>query len=182
MGGTLIPLFVVFSFAMQFHMLTGPGTSILRGMGRVYDEFTYSVPNLLLLAVTLPATRWIEGRWTALGIGLAVAVATAVSACVLMGRVLFSAESAIGTLPAGSDRARIGRPMWLPVSWHGPFPMVAAVTRWQGAAVLVTVGAVYVAAVLAMLLRWILTDAEKQKSRGMMHRGWRILHGPEVTA
>ena len=39
--------------------------------------------------MTLPAARWIEGRWTPFGIGVAVAVATAVSACVLMGRVLF---------------------------------------------------------------------------------------------
>ena len=85
----LIALFVVFSFAMQFHMLTGPGTSMFRGMGRVYEEFTYSIPNLILLGVTLPAARWIEGRWTPFGIGVAVAVATAGSACVLMGRVLF---------------------------------------------------------------------------------------------
>jgi O-antigen/teichoic acid export membrane protein len=182
MGGTLIPLFVVFSLAMQFHMLTGSGTSILRGMGRVYDEFTYSVPNLLLLAVTLPAARWIEGRWTALGIGLAVAVATAGSACVLMGRVLFVLDLPLGRflrvviVPGLAPYVAAGLLAW-PAS-----RMVAAVTRWQGAAVLVTVGAVYVAAVLAMLLRWVLTDAEKQKSRGMIHRGWGILHGVEATA
>lgn len=67
MRETLVPLFVLFSISMHFHMLTGPGTSIFRGMGRVYEEFTYSVPNLLLLAVTLPAARWIEGRWTRWG-------------------------------------------------------------------------------------------------------------------
>ena len=89
MGQRLIALFVIFNLAMQFHMLTGPGTSMFRGMGRVYEEFTYSIPNLILLGVTLPAARWIEGRWTPFGIGVAVAVATVVSACVLMGRVLF---------------------------------------------------------------------------------------------
>jgi hypothetical protein len=151
-------------------------------MGRVYDEFTYSVPNLLLLAVTLPAARWIEGRWTALGIGLAVAVATAGSACVLMGRVLFVLDLPLGRflrvviVPGLAPYVAAGLLAW-PAS-----RMVAAVTRWQGAAVLVTVGAVYVAAVLAMLLRWVLTDAEKQKSRGMIHRGWGILHGVEATA
>ena len=62
---------------------------MFRGMGRVYEEFTYSIPNLILLGITLPAARWIEGRWTPFGIGVAVAVATAGSACVLMGRVLF---------------------------------------------------------------------------------------------
>ena len=84
----LIPLFVVFSLAIQFHLLTGPGTSVFRGMGRVYEEFNSSVPNLLLLGITLPASRWIVGSWTPLGIGVAVALATAGSACELMGRVL----------------------------------------------------------------------------------------------
>ncbi len=85
MRDSLIPLFVVFSISMQFHMLTGPGTSIFRGMGRVYEEFNYSIPNILMLGITLPVARWIEGRWTPIGIGVAVSVATAVSACVLMG-------------------------------------------------------------------------------------------------
>ena len=45
----LITLFVVFNLAMQFHMLTGPGNSMFRGMGRVYEEFNYTIPNLILL-------------------------------------------------------------------------------------------------------------------------------------
>ena len=108
MRESLIPLFVVFSLAMQFHMLTGPGTSIFRGMGRVYEEFNYSVPNLLLLGITLPLSRWVIGSWTPLGIGIAVAVATAGSACVLMGRVLFVLESAARAFSANGDFAGIG--------------------------------------------------------------------------
>ena len=180
--GSLIPLFVVFSLAMQFHMLTGPGTSILRGMGRVYDEFTYSVPNLLLLAVTLPAARWFEGRWTPLGIGLAVAMATAGSACVLMGRVLFVLH-----LPLGRFLRVVIVPALVPylaaalLAWPTT-RMVAAVNRWEGAGVLVAVGAIYVATVLAVLLRWVLTDEEKQRALGMIHSGLRIFRSGEATA
>lgn len=49
---TLAPLFVVFSLAWQLHILTGPGTLIFRGRGRVHEEFSFSVPKVLLLAVT----------------------------------------------------------------------------------------------------------------------------------
>jgi O-antigen/teichoic acid export membrane protein len=87
MRQTLTTLFVVFSIALQFHMLTGPGTSLLRGMGKVYEEFTYSIPNLLLLGVTLSVTWWTQRQWTALGIGIAVALATVLSACILLLRV-----------------------------------------------------------------------------------------------
>ncbi len=38
-------LFALFNVATQIHMLTGPGTSILRGIGRIYQEFWYAIPN-----------------------------------------------------------------------------------------------------------------------------------------
>jgi hypothetical protein len=43
MRETPIPLFVVFSFVMQFPMLTGLSVLIFRGMGRVHGKFTDSV-------------------------------------------------------------------------------------------------------------------------------------------
>ena len=182
MRDTLIPLFVVFSLAMQFHMLTGPGTSILRGIGRIYEEFTYSLPNLLLLMVLLPAARWIEGRWTPLGIGLAVAVATAGSACVLMGRVLFVLD-----LPLTRFLRVVVAPGLAPYLAAGllAWPtarMVAALNRWQGAGVLVAVGAVYGAAVFASLLQWVFTEQEKQKGRGIVRRGLAFLRKGEAKA
>ncbi len=163
MRESLIPLFVVFSLAMQFHMLTGPGTSIFRGMGRVYEEFNYSVPNLLLLGVTLPLSRWINGSWTPLGIGIAVAAATAGSACVLMGRVLFVLDLPLERFlrvvifPGLAPYIAAGLLAW-PVA-----RLVAETSRWQGVEVIAAVGLVYAAAVSAMLHYWILTDEEKQK-------------------
>lgn len=182
MRESLIPLFVVFSIAMQFHMLTGPGTSIFRGMGRVYEEFNYSIPNLLMLAVTLPLSRWIEGRWTPFGIGVAVSVATAGSACVLMGRVLYVLDLKLTRflrvviLPGFSCYAVAGLLAW-PAA-H----LVAMLTRWQGAGVLLAVGIVYTALLAAVLHRWVLTDEEKQQGYGLLERSLHVFRGREATA
>jgi O-antigen/teichoic acid export membrane protein len=182
MRETLIPLFVVFSIAMQFHMLTGPGTSIFRGMGRVYEEFNYSIPNLLLLAVTLPLSRWIEGRWTPLGIGVAVSVATALSACVLMGRALFVLDLKLTrflrvvVVPGFACYAVAGLLAW-PAG-----RLVAMLSRWQGAGVLFAVGLIYAAGLIAVLYRWVLTDEEKQDGYRLVHRGLEVFRGREATA
>jgi hypothetical protein len=178
----LITLFVVFNLAMQFHMLTGPGTSMFRGMGRVYEEFNYSIPNLVLLGVTLPAARLIEGRCTPFGIGMAVAVATAGSACVLMGRVLFVLHLRLmpylrEVIVPGLAPYAIAAVLAWPVT-----QLVAMVNRWQGAAVLLVAGILYLAGALAVLNRWVLTEAEKQKGIGWYRRGLGMLRGREATA
>ncbi len=178
----LITLFVVFNLAMQFHMLTGPGTSMFRGMGRVYEEFTYSIPNLILLSITLPAARWIEGRWTPYGIGVAVALATAGSACVLMGRVLFVLHLPLTrflrvVIVPGLAPYAIAAALAWPVT-----QLVAKVNRWQGAGVLLAAGILYSLAAIVVLNRWILTDAEKQNEIGWYRRGLGMLRGREVTA
>jgi hypothetical protein len=182
MRESLIPLFVVFSIAMQFHMLTGPGTSIFRGMGRVYEEFNYSIPNLLLLAVTLPLSRWIEGKWTPFGIGVAVAVATAGSACVLMGRVLFVLDLKLArflrvvVVPGFSCYLVAGLLAWPAAR------LVAMLNRWQGAGVLLAVGILYAAGLIAVLHRWVLTDGEKQEGYRLVHRSLEVFRGREATA
>jgi len=73
-------LMVFFSVSTQIHLMTGSGTSMLKGLGRPAEEFYYCIPNVLALALTLPAARLITGRWTALSIGGGVAVATVLSA------------------------------------------------------------------------------------------------------
>jgi len=177
MRDTLVPLFVVFSFALQFHMLTGPGTSVLRGMGKVYEEFTYSIPNLILLAVALPLSRWIEKGWTPYGIGVAVSVATVGSACVLMGRVLWVLDLSL---------ARFVRVVIVPglapyliaglLAWPAAH-FVARVNRWQGMGVLVVVGLVYMTGLLAILHQWVLTLDEKRKGYGILNRALGVFQG-----
>jgi hypothetical protein len=178
----LVPLFVVFSLAMHLHMLTGPGTSMFRGMGRVYEEFTYSIPNLLLLAILLPAARLIEGQWTAFGIGIAVSLATAGSACVLMGRVLYVLKLPLRKFwrvvvaPGLMPYLIAGALAW-PLAWAA-----GAVNRWQGAGILVMAGIVYTAGVMAMWHRWVLTSEEKQRGLGLMRRGLDLFRAREATA
>jgi O-antigen/teichoic acid export membrane protein len=181
-GQRVIALFVIFNLAMQFHMLTGPGTSMFRGMGRVYEEFTYSIPNLILLGLTLPAARWIEGGWTPYGIGVAVAVATIISACALMGRVLFVLHLPLTRflrvviVPGLAPYLIAGALAW-PVA-----QLVAVVNRWQGAAVLLVAGIFYTAGAVAVLNRWVLTDAEKQKEISWYRRSLEMLRRREATA
>lgn len=170
MRQTLVALFVLFSFALQFHMLTGPGTSLLRGMGRVYEEFHYTIPNLLLLAVTLPAAWWLGKGWSALGIGAAVAAATILSACVLMARVHHV---------VGIRWSRFGGYVILP----GLVPFLPAAVlawpviglterlgRWPGACILLLAGILYLAGTVFLLDRWVLGPAEKEKGRKMVRR------------
>jgi hypothetical protein len=151
-------------------------------MGRVYEEFNYSIPNLLMLAVTLPFSRWIEGRWTPFGIGVAVSVATACSACVLMGRVLYVLDLKLTRflrvviLPGFSCYAVAGLLAWPTAR------LVAILTRWQGAGVLLAVGIVYTAVLAAVLHRWVLTDEEKQKGHGLLQQSLHVFRGREATA
>jgi hypothetical protein len=135
-----------------------------------------------MLAVTLPLAHWIEGRWTAFGIGVAVSVATAGSACVLMGRVLWVLDLKLTrflrvvVVPGFSCYAVAGLLAW-PAA-H----LVAGVNRWQGAGVLLAVGVLYAVGLIAVLVRWVLTDEEKQKGYGLLHRGLEAFRGQEATA
>lgn len=182
MRESLVPLFVLFSIAMQFHMLTGPGTSVFRGMGRVYEEFNYSIPNLVLLAVALPLAHWRQHGWTPLGIGLAASVATALSACWLMGRVLFVLDLKLSRflrvviVPGFACYAVAGLLAW-PTA-H----LVGLVNRWQGAGVLFAVGLLYSAGLLALLHWLVFTEEEKHQGKRLVLKGLQVFRGREATA
>ena len=181
-GQMLGPLFVAFSIGMQWHMLTGPGTSMFRGMGRVYEEFSYSIPNVILLAVTLPAARMIQGRWTALGIGIAVTVATILSASILMGRVLFVLD-----LKLTQYLREVIVPGVVPYCVAGvlAWPVcraVAASGRWTGAALILAFGIAYVAISAAILFRWFLMREERAQIGEYLRRATAIFRRQAVTA
>ena len=65
-------LMVSFAVATQVHLMTGPWTSILKGVGRPREEFWYAIPNILVLLLMLPLSRLVVGEWTAAGISAAV--------------------------------------------------------------------------------------------------------------
>lgn len=179
---SLLPLFVLFCLATQLHMLTGPGTSIFRGTGRVYQEFTYSIPKLLLLAFFLPLARLIAGAWTPLGIGAAVALATAGSAGVLMARahqVLQLKISSFATsvlLPGLLPYASALLLAW-PLFW-----LTEASGRWTAAAMLMAGGALYLALLAALLDRWALTGDEKRQARALLAQGLTLIRLKEKVA
>jgi O-antigen/teichoic acid export membrane protein len=170
MVGVLVPLFVVFSLSMQFHMLTGPGTSIMRGMGHVWEEFSYSVPNLLLLAITLPLSRWFLHAWTPLGIGVAVAVATVGSACVLMGRVVVVLRvSVLAFVKEVLSPGVVPYVVAAALAWPVGYAAVV-LGRWQGAGMLTVAGVIYSVLTLLLLNQFALTMEERQQLRAMADR------------
>ncbi|WP_462322818.1 MATE family efflux transporter, partial [Halochromatium sp.] len=79
-----VTIMLLSAVAVQIAKLTGPGTSILKGIGRPHDEFYYAIPNIVLLLILLPLSWvWAEG-WELLPIVIAVAVATTLSALVFI--------------------------------------------------------------------------------------------------
>jgi len=75
-----VELTVLFSLSSQVHMLTGPGTSIAKAIGRPRMEFHYSLANVLALCVLVPASRFVWSGWTVIGVAQACAAATMFSA------------------------------------------------------------------------------------------------------
>jgi hypothetical protein len=59
--------------------------------------------------------------------------------------------------------------------------LVAEVSRWQGAAVLVGAGILYGVVGLAVLFRWVLTDEEKQKGLEQIRHSLGVFRGEEAA-
>jgi O-antigen/teichoic acid export membrane protein len=154
-------LVVVFTIATQVHLMTGPGTSILKGVGRPREEFFYAIPNVLVLLAAMPACYLIEGRWTAVGIGTAVSVATVISAGYfirhannLMGipfREYFKAVLLPGMMPYLPGLA-----LSVPVTLA-----VTHVSRWTGASIIGAAGLIYTVIVFWLIDRTILNNGER---------------------
>lgn len=81
-GAALIML--MFAIAVQIHQLTGPGTSILNGIGRPYEGFYYTVPNAAFLAILVPLSWYLAGGWQLLPMVIAIVASTTLSAGVFI--------------------------------------------------------------------------------------------------
>jgi O-antigen/teichoic acid export membrane protein len=158
-GATL--LMVVFAISMQTHMMTGPGTSLLKGLGRPKEEFRYCLPNILALLIALPLARLITGAWTSVGIGVAVAASTLIAAVWFIRH----ANREFG-IPAG-QYARY-------VLWPGALPylagllflwpatvLTAGVSRWRGAVALAFIGFAYSSLLALVIDRFVLDKGER---------------------
>lgn len=154
-------LAAVFAIATQVHLMTGPGTSILKGVGRPREEFYYCLPNLASLLVTLPLARFLGGGWSPVNIGVAVAVATLLSAVYF----LRHANRLLGV--------SVGE-YWRRVAWPGILPYVAGgvlawpasmifpqANRWMGLVWIGVFGVLYTGLVALIVHRWLFEHGER---------------------
>lgn len=156
-----IYLLIVFAVATQVHLLTGPGTSILRGIGRTNEEFYYGVPNILFLCLTVPLSYLVLGRWTAVGIGTAVPLATLLASLVFTRR----ANRLLGVSLAEYLRRVIG-PGFIPYLLAALFtvPVVYACnhsSRWAGAVWIVLAGILYSLLTVFVIDRFVWDKGER---------------------
>jgi O-antigen/teichoic acid export membrane protein len=177
-------LMAIFALQQNFHVMTGPGTAILKGIGRPRDEFFYSIPNIAAVLVTIPLSRLVLGHWSTVGLGSAVVVATVISAVAFIlyaNRILkvpqrrFLREAVIpGVLPY-----LVG----LAFAW--PVSLANHTGRWSGAVIIATVATMYALSLAFLMDRTVLATDERQWLRAAISRRtnflFRKMSGVEVA-
>jgi len=161
-------LATIFAVATQVHLMTGPGTSVLKGLGRPKEEFYYCLPNVAALGVLVPLSRLVFGGWTAIGIGSAVALSTIVSAAFFIRHA-----NRILDLPPVDYFRRVVLPGMVPyvVSAAVVLPayhFVNQMGRWSGAVALVVLGTIYSVVLLIVVDRWVMDQGERLWFRAIL--------------
>ncbi|MDZ4799405.1 MAG: hypothetical protein SGI92_14675 [Bryobacteraceae bacterium] len=154
-------LMTVFSVTWQVHLMTAPGTSLLKGMGKPQGEFHYAIPNAIAALVFIPLSFLILGQWTAVGIGTGVAAATIVSAIYF----LWYSTRALGVQGSVFVR-RVVVPGFVPYAVGALFtiPAYALVSpehRWTSAAIVIAMGTVYTVLMAVIVDRRIFDEGER---------------------
>lgn len=154
-------LMSIFSIAAQANLMTGPGTSILRGIGRPSEEFRYNIPNLIALVIAVPLSYVLIGKWTTVGIGTAVAVSTVLSAAYFIGRANRLMDVSTGTylksvfLP-GAAPYTVAALFTAPAAF-----IVSQLSRWAAGGCLIVLLAAYGLLLLAVVNQFILEPGER---------------------
>ncbi len=161
-------LVVIFSVSIQIHLLTGPGTSILKGIGQPMAEFHYAIPNVLALLVLVPLSWLVAGQWTVLGIGTAVAASTIIAAAYFVWHAnrLLSVRLAQYTrsvLVPGLVPYLVAAPFAAPAAWAATHA-----TRWTAAGYLAVIGVLYSLALLFVVNRFVLETGERYWFHGII--------------
>jgi O-antigen/teichoic acid export membrane protein len=165
-------LMAIFAIQQQIHLMTGPGTSIVKGIGRPQEEFFYSVPNVLMVLAAIPASRLVLGHWSAVGLGSAVVVATIVSA--------------LGFIVRANRLLHVSwRQYWRSVVAPGLIPYVFGIVfafpawryaehaaRWHVALFMLAVAALYSSAIFLVMDRLVLDRDERSFFRAAIRREW----------
>jgi O-antigen/teichoic acid export membrane protein len=170
-------LMTIFAIQQHAHLMTGPGTSILRGIGRPWAEFVYTVPNFIALAVTLPLSRLILGRWSAVGLGSAVVVATLISAATFIVHA-----NRVFQVPWRRYLKLVVMPSLVPYLIGGlcawpVWTLVVHTGRWHGVVIMAAVVLVYALLLLIVIDRFILQPDERQWFRAVMRREFDAISG-----
>ncbi len=153
-------LMVVFCLSTQAHLMTGPGTSILKGLGRPKEEMHYIIPNLVAVVIFLAVSYLLVG-WTTFGIAVSVSAAKIVSVVYFIrrsNRLLGVSDGSYlrsVALP-GIAPYLIGLVLSLPVHLAQ-----AHVSRWTLALFLLALGLAYSLAVLLVVDRWVFESGER---------------------
>jgi hypothetical protein len=161
-------LLTAFAISTQVHLMTGPGTSILRGLGRPREEFVYSLSNVAILAVALPLSYLLCHGWTTLGIAFAVAGSTVGAAAIFVrhaNRVLSVsfAHYAKSVIMPGAIPYVFGLALAYPIG-----AAVARSSRFTGAAWLVVGGLLYTAINAFVVERFIWEPGERLWFRSLL--------------
>lgn len=174
-------LLVVFAISSQMHMLTGPGTSILKARGKPAMEFHYSLANCLALATFVPVSRLVLGHWEVLGIAIAAACSTVVSANWFIYRAHRELEVGIGEylrtviLPGALPYAAAALCI-------APFSHWAASgDRIHAAIGLVSTGLAYLVLSATLFLKFSATAEEQGNARRLMSRFSVRFQSPELS-
>ncbi len=158
-------LTILFAISSQMHLLTGPGTSILKAIGKPRMEFHYSLSNLAALMVLVPLSKVVLGSWDVVAIASACAASTVLSACWF----LFRAHKQLG-ISTQVFASKAFAPGFLPyllgVISLAPF-MHHAVrgSRWHTLAVLTGAGLFFLLLNTLLSLLLLATDEERQSLR-----------------
>ena len=163
-------LMVVFTLATQAHLLTGPGTTILRGIGRPNEEFYYCIPNVLALLITVPISWLIQGKWTILGIGTAVPAATLLASIFFLARANRLLEVSFvcyfrKALVPGFVPYAIAASLAIPISYA-----VSHSSRWSGAGWILLGGLVYTTVLAFVVDRLVWEAGERLWFREMLSK------------
>ncbi|MBL8150874.1 MAG: hypothetical protein JNN15_13190 [Blastocatellia bacterium] len=145
-------LMVIFAISTQLHLMTGPGTSLLKGQGKPLGEFHYIVPNILFLLLFVPLLG-ISFGWSEVSVSIAVASATACSAAYFINyvndKLAVSQLDYIKTVVfPGIIPYFVGMLFSLPTTI-----LVSHSSRFIGVAVIISTGICYTAILAAVILK-----------------------------
>ena len=161
-------LMTIFCISAQFNLLTGAGSSIFRGIGRVREEFFYAVPNCFILAVTVPLSYVVLGQWSAVGIATAVAASTCLAALIFLARANKLLQVPLrlylkAVIIPGLAPYLVALPLSIPA-----YILVTHASRLGGASYIACICLLYAISSVALIVRFVFEPGERLWFKAML--------------